>query len=426
VLPVTSNQKTPNSLAPILKTTLPAVVNISVEGQVKLSSLLSNRPSANTDNSQQFRDVGSGVIVDADKGYIITNAHVLKDAKIITVTLGDGRRYRGNIIGQDDGSDVAVIQIHAKHLTALPFANSDELQVGDFVAAIGNPFGLHQTVTSGVISALNRSDLGIEGYENFIQTDAPINPGNSGGALINLAGQLIGINTAIIAPTSGSVGIGFAIPSNMVHAVAVQLIQFGKVKRGLLGVMVQKISPDLADALGLPNDKGALVTSVNPGSPAAEAGLQELDVVTAINGNPVTNAAHLRNAVAVLPIGTVFKLQVWRKGKIMNVAAKVGDPMVVEKHQATIINPLISGIRLVAYDSMDSNEKQIKGLGVLEVANTSSAWLGGLQPGDIIIEANDKPTLTFDALKQAAAINSEQLLLKVWRDGGVVYLVVNR
>lgn len=278
-LPSAVEGKTIPSLAPMLNKTTPSVVNIAVEKLIpQTPNPLQPEMDQNTAPTKVL-GVGSGVIIDAKKGYIVTNAHVVKDQKIMVVTLKDGRRYRAKVIGKDEGFDLAVIQIHANHLTALPIGNSDQLKVGDFVVAVGSPFGLTQTVTSGVISALNRQEPRIDNFQSFIQTDAPINPGNSGGALIDLEGKLIGINTAIVTPSAGNIGIGFAIPSDMVKSVAEQLIKYGKVERGMLGVTAQNITPELADALNLKHNKGALVTKVVAESPAAKAGVEVQEII---------------------------------------------------------------------------------------------------------------------------------------------------
>ena len=310
------------SLAPMLEKVMPAVVNVATEGKVRMG----RNPLLDDPLFRHFFDVpdeprerktqslGSGVIVDAGRGLIITNAHVVANAEHIAVKLRNGRKLDAKRVGVDAETDVAVIQVPAEGLTALGFGDSDGLKVGDFVVAIGNPFGLDQTVTSGIVSALGRSGLGIEGYEEFIQTDASINPGNSGGALVDLQGRLIGINTAIFSQSGGSIGIGFAIPINAARQVMEQLAQHGEVKRGQLGVQLQDLDPDLAEAFDLNQQEGAVVVNVVEGSPAAKAGLKAGDVVVAVNGRPVRNASDLRNRVGLLRIGDKVTLEVLRKG----------------------------------------------------------------------------------------------------------------
>ncbi len=283
------------SLAPIIKRTSPAVVNIATRGTIREArNPLLDDPffrrffdTPNVPRERQFQSAGSGVIVDAKNGYIITNAHVIENATEITVSLRDERQVKAEVVGKDAGSDVAVLKVPTKNLIEMPLADSDKAEVGDFVIAIGNPFGLQHTVTSGIISALGRSGINPEGYEDFIQTDASINPGNSGGALVNLDGQLVGVNSAIFSRSGGNIGIGFAIPSNMVKAVMTQLIQYGEVKRGMLGVQLRNLTPAIAESLGLENSRGALVGQVVEGSPAEKAGIKAGDIVTSINGKPV-------------------------------------------------------------------------------------------------------------------------------------------
>ena len=373
----------------------------------------------------KFKAVGSGVIIDAKKGYIVTNAHVIRDAKVITVTLSDGRMSRAKMIGKDSASDIAVLQIKADHLHAVPFSDSNKLAVGDFVATIGNPFGLHQTVTSGIVSALNRDDLGIEGYENFIQTDAPINPGNSGGALINLKGQLVGINTAIIGPVRGNVGIGFAIPSNMVKNVMDQLIKYGHVKRGMLGVMVENLSPDLADAFNVPGQKGALVTQVTPHSPAEKGGVKAEDIITKVNDNAVTNAAQIRTMVGLQRVGSTLDLTINRHGKTKNLSATLTDPKHIAQH-STKASPFLAGARLRDIDEMAPTGHHVVGVQVRQADITSNAWLGGLRPGDVIVAADKQPV---KSITQLTAITKQfkhdHLLLKVWRNGVNLYMVLS-
>ena len=322
-----AHQINDTSISQMLQPIMPAVVNVSVQGDIPLNQLpppLPGRPYP-----RHFESMGSGVIIDAKAGYILTNAHVIRAAKTITVTLSDGRVFKAMLKGSDPASDIALLVITPNHLTAIPLGNSDNLKVGDFVAAIGNPFGLNQTVTSGIVSALQRTGLGIEGYENFIQTDAPINPGNSGGALINLRGQLMGINTAILAPGSnaGNVGIGFAIPINMAHGVMKQLAEHGSVRRGLIGVLVQDLTPALDSALHIAaNTGGALVSQVPNYSPAATAGIQTGDIIESINGTPIQNAGQVRNIVGMLRVGDKITVKLSRKGRTINTVLNLTDP----------------------------------------------------------------------------------------------------
>jgi Do/DeqQ family serine protease len=266
---------------------------------------------------------GSGVIVDAAHGYVLTNGHVVERANDIAITTKDNRRLRARLIGRDPGTDIAVLQIKADRLTAVPMGDSTHLQVGDFVLAIGNPFGLGQTVTSGIVSALGRTGLGIEGYEDFIQTDASINPGNSGGPLVDLQGRIVGINTAILAPGGRNVGIGFAVPINMARKVMDQLLADGVVRRGRIGVAIQDLTPDLARALGTERTGGAVVARVESGSPAQRAGLKPSDVVVAVDGVPISNASELRNRVGMAPIGATVALTIERNGAQSTVPVRV-------------------------------------------------------------------------------------------------------
>jgi serine protease DegQ len=284
------------SLAPLLKGVTPSVVNIAVMGKK------SNEPEV----------AGSGVIVDAKAGYVLTNHHVIEHADRIVVTLKDNRRFDATLVGSDPDTDIAVLKIAAQNLTALPLGDADHLEVGDFVLAIGNPFGLGQAVTSGIVSALGRTGLGLESYENFIQTDASINPGNSGGALINLRGELVGINTAIFTPGGGNVGVGFAVPINMAESVMKQLVADGEVHRGHLGVQVKDLTPELADSMGVTGRQGAIVDFVDVLSPAQKAGLAPGDIILSVDGEPVHGAADLRNRVGLTPVGHKIQLTLLR------------------------------------------------------------------------------------------------------------------
>ncbi len=319
-------------MAPLVAGVTPGVVNIAVRSRVERAP----NPLFDDPFFRRFFDLpavprerevlsaGSGVIVDAARGYVLTNGHVVANPAEIQVTLKDRRTFPARLVGSDPATDVALLQIDAPGLTGVPFGDSDRLEVGDVVIAIGNPFGLGQTVTSGIVSALGRSGLGLEGYEDFIQTDASINPGNSGGALVNSKGELVGINTAIIGPTGGNVGIGFAVPANMTRAVMAQLIEHGEVRRGRLGITIEDLTPARAGDMHLELPGGAVITHVEPGSPAARAGIAPGDVVVRANGQPVQDAGDLRNVVGLLPVGADLQLVLYRDGRERAVGARVG------------------------------------------------------------------------------------------------------
>ncbi|TVR99261.1 MAG: Do family serine endopeptidase [Rhodospirillales bacterium] len=320
------------TLAPLLERATDAVVNISVitPAPAQQNPLMQdpffrrffNLPETMPEARPRI-SAGSGVIVDADRGYVLTNHHVIRNATRVAVTLKDRRRFDASLVGSDPATDIAVLRIDARNLTALPIGDSDRVEVGDFVLAIGNPFGLGQTVTSGIVSALGRGGLRIEGYEDFIQTDASINPGNSGGALIDLRGRMIGVNTAIVAPAGGNVGIGFAVPSNMARVVMEQIVEYGEVRRGRLGVSIQDVTPDIADALNLDRVRGALVADVQRGSSAARAGIRSGDVIIALNGERIDGASDLRNKVGLIPVGRQVDLTLIRQGRTLTVQAEV-------------------------------------------------------------------------------------------------------
>jgi len=415
----------PGSIAPMLKKILPAVVNLTV--QVKPQPFAPSRPGQKNDSdaSRSLISIGSGVIVDAKNGYILTNVHVLEDAQTITVTLYDGRHYTAKIIGVDKPSDVALVQIKAKNLTAVTLGDSTRLEVGDKVAVIGNPFGqLTQSVTSGIVSALGRATLGIEGYENFIQTDAPINPGNSGGALVNMDGELIGINTAIVSPQQGT-GIGFAIPSNMAKTVMQQLIQYGNVRRGALGVGAQDITPQLASAFDLNLSKGAVITQVMPSSPAERAGLQVGDVVSSINGTDIKNANDVVNAIAFLRVDSKANLIIIRNGKSIPFTTAITDPQ-KSRDLEKAKDPFLFGATLKDFTVTNPIHRDVSGVLVIGVDLDSNAWHADLRPGDIIVSANKIPVSTINDLRKISSKAKETLLLNIVRGPAAIFLVINR
>jgi Do/DeqQ family serine protease len=324
------------SLAPMIKLASPAVVNIATRGtlteHVQRNPLLQDpffrhffdAPREPAVRHRTFQSAGSGVIVDARKGYIVTNRHVIENASEITVTLLDNRHFSAAVVGSDAGTDIAVLKVQESHLAEMPLGDSSRLEVGDWVVAIGNPFGLQHTVTVGIVSALGRTGINPHGYEDFIQTDASINPGNSGGALVNTQGELVGINSAILSSENGgNIGIGFAIPVNMVKAVVQQLVTYGAVKRGALGIKLGDLDPEQAESNGLVNSHGARVTDVAHGSPAERAGIKAGDIVISINGVALESAAQLRNAIALLRVGQAVELRVLHRGGIRSVSVSI-------------------------------------------------------------------------------------------------------
>ena len=401
------------TLAPMLKKATPAVVNISTKTKIEIAeNPLMRDPFfrhffeiPNLQRQRETSSLGSGVIVDARNGYIITNNHVIDKAVQIQVTLSDSRQLSAKLIGTDPESDIAVIKVEPKNLTELPVSDSSQLQVGDFVVAIGNPFGLGQTVTSGIVSALGRSGLGIEGYEDFIQTDASINPGNSGGALVNLRGELIGINTAILAPNGGNVGIGFAIPSNMVMNIKNTLVEHGSVKRGQLGITLQDLNPELAQAFGLEQNQGAVIAAVQAKSPADKAGLEPGDIVLAINERRIKSSQEVRNLIGLLPIGEEVKLEILRHGETQTVKAEIGTPKIVQE-DGQKIHPKLAGLWLGNSNPNDP----VEGVKIEKIHTGSYAFQVGLRPGDIIVGVNRQPVASLDDMKHAASGGRELLL----------------
>jgi Do/DeqQ family serine protease len=418
------------SLAPMLDNTIPSVVNIFTRTRVAVqqSPLLADPffrrffslPEAQPRERTQ-QSLGSGVVVDGKRGYIVTNHHVIDKADEISVNLHDGRTLKATLVGSDPETDIAVLQVENGELAALPMSDSEQLRVGDFVVAIGNPFGLGQTVTSGIVSALGRSGLGIEGYEDFIQTDASINPGNSGGALVNLRGELIGINTAILSRSGGNVGIGFAIPINMVREIMGQLIESGEVRRGSMGAQAQDLTPELAAAFNLERHQGAVVSQVSGGSPAAKAGLKTGDVITHINDRTVKDATDVRNRIGMLRIGERVELRILRDGKPLSLHALVEEPEVVAL-EGERLHPRLSGA-LLANVAEETVRGRIEGIVVVEVAPGSTAMLAGLRKGDLIAQANRREVKNLDEL-QAVVSADQALLLNIQRRDGALYLLL--
>jgi Do/DeqQ family serine protease len=418
------------TLAPMIEKVTPAVVNIAVTSKIPAQdNPLLKDPFFRRFFGDQMPDriperkqmaAGSGVIVDAAKGYVLTNHHVVENASEITVTLKDGRSLKGKLIGGDAGTDVALVQIEAKNLTALPMGNSDDLKVGDFVVAVGNPFGLGQTVTSGIVSALGRTGLNIEGYEDFIQTDASINPGNSGGALVNLKGELIGINTAILGPSGGNIGIGFAVPVNMAHLVMDQIVQYGKVSRGRIGVAIQDVTPDLARAMGASVSHGAVVQQVEPGSPASKAGIQAGDVITEVNGHSVRGSSDLRNRIGLMRVGSDVKLTLMHEGNTKTIQVTIAEApnqsaALQQEGNDSGLSDKLQGATL-----RDSGNG---GVAVADVEQGSKAWRSGLRPGDQITGVNRKRVHSVKELNDAAG-ESSVLALNVKRGDANLFVVV--
>ena len=420
------------SLSPMLEKTMRATVNVAIQGVLPAGAnpgKEKKEQNTSSNHARKFEALGSGVIIDPKKGYIITNAHVLQFAKTVIVTLNDGSRVNAKIIGTDEDSDIAVLQIKAKNLPSLPIGNSDKLHVGDFVVAVGNPFGLNsfgnsQTATFGIISALQRSDLNIEGIENFIQTDAAINPGNSGGALLNMRGELIGISTAILSPSRGNVGIGFAIPVNMAIDVMQQIIKYGSIHRGLVGVFVQPLTPELSSAFGLPSStQGGLIAQVNVDSPAEKAGLKPGDIITSINNAKVTDAAQVKNIIGLLRVGTTAKITIIREGQTISLDAVVTD---VKKHEQQLQskNPFLYGLALRDFSQESPLHGRIIGVQIVGVSETSAGWRAGLRPGDVIVYANHKIIKNMNDLETVAKEAKTQMLLHVLRGPASLFVIV--
>jgi serine protease Do/serine protease DegQ len=428
-MPATVGDTPVPSLSPIVKKVSPAVVNIATRGTIRdrgpQNPLLDDPffrrffdvpPDNNGPRERPFQSAGSGVIFDAKAGYIVTNAHVVENASEITVTLQDGRDLKAEVVGSDEPSDVAVLKVKSEAtLVQIGLGDSAKVEVGDFVLAIGNPFGLQHTVTSGIISGLSRSGINPDGYEDFIQTDASINPGNSGGALVNLRGELIGINTAILSRSGGNIGIGFAIPVNMAHSVMDQLIKFGSVKRGQLGVSMYTVTPDIAHSLGLANALGALVSQVVEGSPAEKAGIHTGDVITSVNGTPVKSNSELRNSIGLMRVGDKVEIGLLRDGKPLKVTAIIADTTATtQAAPAESIHKAFEGATLA--DAPDGGGALVK-----SVEPGSAAAQSGLRNNDVIMGANRGRVTNVQQLRERAK-GASVLVLEVRRGNSVIII----
>lgn len=429
-LPATAQSQNMPSLAPMLEKVLPAVVNIHVSGtrvqNQQIPEELKFFFGPNVPQQQQsvrpFEGLGSGVIIDAQQGYILTNNHVIDGADKIQIQLNDGREIAVNLIGKDPQTDIALLKISnakdIKNLTAVSIADSDKLRVGDFAVAVGNPFGLGQTATSGIISALGRSGLNLEGLENFIQTDASINRGNSGGALVNLNGELIGINTAILAPGGGNIGIGFAIPSNMAKNLSEQLIKHGEVKRGILGIKGTEMNSDIAKAFNIDAQRGAFVSEVLPKSSAAKAGIKSGDVLVSVDGKRINSFAELRAKIGTSQIGKEITIGLIRSGKPMEVKVVLkndeGSATKAEKLSESLLGATIS----------NATVSNTKGVQVDSVAPKSPAAAIGLVKGDLIFGVNDARVETIEQFRKIIDAKPPVLAMKVLRDGETLYLLM--
>ncbi len=419
-LPVAVGGEPLPSLAPVLKRVTPAVVNINTQTRVRVRSPLMDDPFFrrffNFPDMPQERvsqSLGSGVIVDSENGYVLTNYHVIAGADEISVGLKDGRSIDGKLIGSDPDTDLAVVQVSAENLSALALADSDELQVGDFVVAVGNPFGLGQTVTSGIVSALGRTGLrGLE-YQNFIQTDASINPGNSGGALINLRGELVGINSAIFTPSGGNVGIGFAIPASMARYVMDQLIRFGEVRRGTLGLFVQDLTPQLAGAFDIDAGEGVLVAEVVTGSAAEKAGLRPGDVITQLDNKRISSAQDFHNTEGRVALGDSMRVEYMRNGKTRD------TDLVIQSLPVLIGGELDRRLEGARFSELPLKQKQQNMSGVVldKLEPRSRLALEGLSEGDIIVGVNRQRVRNLNDFSEALGYGRGSILLQINRGG---------
>lgn len=437
------------SLAPMLEKVMPSVVSINVEGSTTVNTAKmppqfqqffgddspfcqdgspfqaspmcqgGGQGAPGQGTQQKFQALGAGVVIDAAKGYVVTNNHVVDNANKIQVQLSDGRKFDAKVIGKDPRSDIALIQLKDfKNLTAIKMADSEQLRVGDYTVAIGNPYGLGETATSGIVSALGRSGLNIENYENFIQTDAAINRGNSGGALVNLNGELIGINTAILAPDGGNIGIGFAIPSNMVKNLTAQMVEFGQVKRGELGIMGAELNSELAKAMKVDAQRGAFVSQVMPKSSAAKAGIKAGDVIVTMNGKAISSFASFRAEIGTLPVGSKMSLGIIRDGKPITVDVTLEQSSQTQVESGNIY----TGIEGAELSNGQTGSQ--KGVKVDNVKAGSAAARIGLKKGDFILGVNQQPIQNLGELRKILDSKPSVLALNILRGDTSLYLLM--
>ena len=415
------------SLAPLVERVSPAVVNIRVSQTVEQRNPFADDPfwrffgGPNVPNSgsREVASAGSGVIVDAERGYILTNHHVVGDADTIRVSLMDGRDLEAEIVGSDAATDIALISVEPDNLTEMPIGNSEGVRVGDFVLAIGNPFGLGHTVTSGIVSALGRAGINPNGYEDFIQTDASINPGNSGGALVNMNGELVGINSAIISRTGGNVGIGFAVPTRIAGSIMRQILDFGEVRRGLLGVTIQDVNPEIAEALGASVERGALISEVVTNSAAEESGLKVDDIIVAVDDDEITSASELRNAIGLKGSGESVDITYVRDGKTRETSAVLGEQAVASS-VGDEIHPGLQGAQFATHTGSSGADA---GVEVTEVEPSSPAAQRGLLAGDVISAVNRQAVRNVQQFRELAG-GSRILFLLVQRDNRQLMLQI--
>ena len=408
------------SLAPLVKTVAPAVVNIRVSQTVKSRSPYDDEMfrrffgAPNTpNNSREVQSAGSGVIVDAKNGYILTNHHVVSGADKIQISLIDENTLDAEIIGSDPATDIAVLKVEAENLTDIDIGDSDQVEVGDFVIAIGNPFGLGNTVTSGIVSALGRTGISSSGYEDFIQTDASINPGNSGGALVNMQGELVGINSAIISRSGGNVGIGFAVPSEIAQSIMSQLLDFGEVRRGLLGVSIHTIDEENAEILGVESKSGAMITAIEPGSAAEEAGLRVEDIIIRVNDERISNARDLQNAIGLKGSGERVTIEFIRQSTKLETNAVLGQQKIA-RQIGSDIHPGLVGAQF-------SSSANKAGVEVTDVESGSPADQRGLEKGDLIVAVNRMRVENIQQLESIAQ-NNDILYLMFERENRTLIL----